>query len=48
MLVEALRVIIGHESAWRGREDDSRGLESDCRGREGACTVDAVRVIVEA
>ncbi len=37
MLLEALRVIVGRESAWRGREDDFRGLESDCRGRESAC-----------
>ncbi len=37
MLVEALRVIVGPESACRGREDDYRGLERDCRSREGAC-----------
>ncbi len=46
MLVEALRVIVERESAWRGREDDIEVLKVIVEAMR--VLAEAVRVIVEA
>ncbi len=44
-LLEAMRVLRGHDSAFRGGESVCKVRENACKGRKSTC-IEAVRVLV--